>query len=60
MKKYFNQFSIVGALTLMVVCYFQQKENAKLRSQIKQQTVNIDTLNKVDNSTDLEEYHLLK
>lgn len=44
MKKYFNTFSIVGALTLMVVCYFQQKENAKLRARIKQPIINVDSL----------------
>jgi hypothetical protein len=60
MKKYFKHFSLVGALSLLVVCYFQQKENAKLRAQIKEQIVNVDTLNKVDNSSDSEDYYLLK
>lgn len=41
MKKYFKYFSskgalIGGALTLMLVCYFQQKESAKLRAQVKE------------------------
>lgn len=50
MKKYFNTFSIVGALTLMTVCYFQQKENAKLRTRVKQSVFNVDSLIYVNDS----------
>lgn len=34
MKKYLKYFSVAGALSLLVICYFQQKQNAKLRNQI--------------------------
>lgn len=36
--------TIGGALSLMTICYFQQKENAKLRVQTKQPIANIDSL----------------
>ena len=34
--------TIAGAFSLLVICYFQQKENAKLRS--KSQVTNVDSL----------------
>lgn len=44
MKQYLKYFSVGGALSLLAICYFQQKENAKLRAQIKQPVVNVDSL----------------
>lgn len=35
--------TITGALCLMLICYFQQKENAKLRSRVTHQS-NVDSL----------------
>ena len=43
-NKYKQVFTIVGALSVLAICYSQQKLNAKLRAQIKQPTVNVDSL----------------
>lgn len=48
MKKYFKYFSVAGALSLLVICYFQQKQNAKLRTQTTQ--ANTDSLINVINT----------
>lgn len=48
MKKYLKYFSVGGALSLLVICYFQQKQNAKLRAQTTQ--VNTDSLISVINT----------
>lgn len=37
--------TIGGAFALLVVCYFQQKENAKLRLDTKSKQTAIDSLN---------------
>ena len=45
MKKYLKYFSVGGALSLLVICYFQQKENTKLRAKVK--ITNVDSLTQV-------------
>jgi hypothetical protein len=34
-KKYGKDVTMVGALTLMVICYYQRQDLAKLRSEVK-------------------------
>jgi hypothetical protein len=36
--------TIGGAFTLLVICYFQQKQNAVLRAQISSPTANVDSI----------------
>ena len=44
-KKYGKDVTMVGALTLMVICYYQRQDLARLRSEIKSyQNTNIDSL----------------
>lgn len=43
-KNNFKFLTIAGAFSLLVICYFQQKENARLRTQTKQPTINVDSL----------------
>jgi hypothetical protein len=42
--------TISGAFTLLVICYFQQKQNARLRSQLYIPTVNIDSIMNTNDS----------
>lgn len=39
-----KELTIAGALSVLTICYFQQRELTKLRTQIKQPTVNVDSL----------------
>jgi hypothetical protein len=43
-----KHLTVAGAFTLLVICYFQQKENAKLRKQ-PVPTANVDSLINVIN-----------
>jgi hypothetical protein len=45
-----KHLTIGGAFTLLVICYFQQKQNAKLRSQLYVPTVNVDSVVNVNDS----------
>jgi hypothetical protein len=40
-----KHLTVGGAFTLLVICYFQQKENAKLRLDTKAKQYVIDSLN---------------
>ena len=44
-NKYKQTFTIVGALSVLTVCYLQQKELAKLRINTKHKQWVIDSLN---------------
>ena len=44
-NKYKQAFTIVGALSVLTVCYLQQKELAKLRINTKHKQWVIDSLN---------------
>lgn len=44
-NKYKQVFTIVGALSVLTVCYFQQKQNAKLKIDINTKQTIIDSLN---------------
>lgn len=44
MKKYLKYFSIAGAMSLLVICYFQQKQNAKLKIKVNSKQSTIDSL----------------
>ena len=43
-KDNFKFLAVAGAFSLLVISYFQQKENAGLRSKVKQSTQIIDSL----------------
>ena len=45
-----KHLTVAGAFTLLVICYFQQKQNAKLRSQLYVPTVNVDSVMNVNDS----------
>jgi len=44
-NKYKQAFTIVGALSVLTVCYLQQKELATLRADIKYKQSVVDSLN---------------
>ena len=44
-NKYKQAFTIVGALSVLTVCYLQQKELATLRTDIKHKQSVVDSLN---------------
>lgn len=48
-NKYKQAFTIVGAISVLTICYFQQRELAKLRKQ-PMSTVNVDSLTNVINT----------
>ena len=47
-QKYQKAIVGTGAIAVLVVCYFQQKELAKLRQDVKVQTVVTDSLKNED------------
>jgi hypothetical protein len=49
-NKYKQAFTIVGAISVLTVCYFQQRELTKLRSQLYVPTVNVDSVVNVNDS----------
>ena len=44
-NKYKQAFTVVGALSVLTVCYLQQKELATLRVETKSKQATIDSLN---------------
>ena len=44
-NKYKQEFTVVGALSVLTVCYLQQKELATLRVETKSKQWTIDSLN---------------
>jgi hypothetical protein len=45
-----KELSIAGALSVLTICYFQQRELTKLRSQLYVPTVNVDSVVNVNDS----------
>jgi hypothetical protein len=45
-----KELSIAGALSVLTICYFQQRELTKLRSQLYVPTANVDSLVNVNDS----------
>lgn len=54
-QKNAKHLTTAGAFVLLVICYFQQKQNANLRAQLKTpSTLNVDSLVKVNDSLHME------
>jgi len=43
-NKYKQAFTVIGALSVLTICYLQQKELTNLRTEVKTQQVIIDSL----------------
>lgn len=53
-NKYKQAFTIVGAISVLTVCYFQQRELSKLRVQVKQANTDslVNTINTLQHERD--------
>ena len=55
-----KEFTIAGALSVLTICFFQQRQLASLRTEIKAQRILIDSINNESfiNKTAVDRYEL--
>ena len=56
--KHSKELTMAGALAVLTICYFQQRELTTLRAQINSPIVNVDSLVKVNDSLSNEQFQL--